>query len=271
MENPLNIDIRKESVKSKIYKSLKSIKNVIDEISSIELYSTKLKNEPVEKVVCDKYKFLYVINPLVGSRTILNFFNQNKYFSDNISIARSGLAEIFCKSNRDRENYFVFSTCRSPWKRLVSCYNKKVLNANNIKKIAILAQYDRLRPQMKFESFAQWLCSPEGSDEQADPHWASQTQILFAEDGTARVDRIFRLKSLESQFASLCNELSVPFSGLPHRASSSDQLYPPRYSNPLFYYKSLDSTTIDCLDQRYARDASLLGYPDLGGLITQDS
>ena len=241
----LKKDIEDKKVKHIIYRSMKRTYKTINNLLGYQIYSTKYKHRGVPKIISDDRKFIYVVNPLVASRSIIGFLKSEIDHIDGSNVSRKKLSKILAKKE-DKRKYTLFSLCRSPWKRVISCYNKKILNANNIKKIGVLAQYEGLLPQMGFESFANWLCSPEGSDEKADPHWVSQTEILFSNGGEPLLDEIVRLENIDSEFESLCDRLGISFNGLRKCASSQDQLHPPPYDKTEEYYRSLSRKPLQC-------------------------
>ena len=164
--------------------------------------------------------------------------------------------------------YTTFTVVRNPWSRLVSCYNKKIRNANNVAKIAILAQYEGLHPQMPFADFVAWMCSGEGADEHADLHWISQSYALGG--GKRLLDHYLELEDLKAQYETLSGHLGLPDRTLPREAASTDQLYPPLHADYRSYYASLPASLLERIERRYERDAERFGYPLLRRSLSEE-
>lgn len=209
-----------------------------------------------------KYKFIYVVNPLCASRSITSMLKSNNDLYGCKNIRPMSAKKII---NKMYKGYVIFSSCRQPLKRVVSFYNKKILNASNVKKISVLAQFDGLRPYMKFEDFVRWLCSEKGNDENANPHWISQSKILkpLLNKNEKRKVRIYRLKSLNCSMKSDFKKWSIPFFGLQKRGKSSDMTIKPLYENYERYFDKLSKCTLIKIKKRYKKDYELLGYNEI--------
>jgi hypothetical protein len=254
---PLNWDINSENLKKMICKTIKKANKYYESSAGKNPYSTALKDRSVKRIVSNRFKVVYIENPLSASRSIITKLKSED--KDTIETRR----EI-------RDNKFIkFSVCRNPWERLVSCYNKKVLNANNIKKIAIISQYEGLHPQMSFGAFLQWLISEEGKDKNADPHWATQHRILTGSDGQLSCDEVLRLENLKSQFASFSEKVGFQSSDLPLKASSESQMYGRMFEDYRKYYYRVDKKVLKKVSKKYKTDCKLFGYPSLSKYLNK--
>lgn len=233
-------------------------------------YSTKYRDRPLSKVISRRFGFVYVVNLLAASRTFLDHFVRNPPVDFGAHVVRLPFEELYTRFP-ECKSYVTFSVVRNPWHRMVSCYNKKVLNANNIKRIGILAQYEGLYPQMDFPSFVAWLCSEEGADENADLHWISQSCALSDEAGTFRCNHHLRLEKIETQYRRLCKRLGLPSHPLPHQAASTDQLYEPVHKSYQAYFASLSAPLLKRIGQRYEQDALRFGYPKLHSFVKEQA
>jgi hypothetical protein len=208
------------------------------------------------RVVSEKYKFIYVGVPLCGTRTVLQIFVRQP-FLDFEAFARNQCIEELLGEKAEYSNYFKFTIVRNPWSRVVSCYNKKILNANTLGKINIISKYKGLRPQMSFRDFAEWLCSDEGQDNYADKHWISQFELLS--DGSQQLccDFIGHFESFQDDFAKIFNKIGIISIRLPILAGSKDMPVKARYPNFKDYY---DYRTIEMIARRYQKDIELFDY-----------
>lgn len=208
------------------------------------------------KVVNRDVGFIYCAVPLAGSSSIIAALTKDPFTRCGNTVGYGALHEIVAGSGLDG-SCFVFSFVRNPWSRVVSCYHKKIFNANTIGKLAILSRHPGLRPGMSFEDFIEWLCSPNASDEVADPHWASQHAILSGLDGQLLCDFVGRLERLENDLRALSPRLGVSSLDLP-RINASDQL--PRAPQFTQYRDYYTPRTRDLVARRYARDVEIFGY-----------
>ncbi|TFG24470.1 MAG: hypothetical protein EU529_04215 [Promethearchaeota archaeon] len=226
------------------------------------LFSTKFGKKNALKIISNKYKFIYIENPLAASQTVLDLFIYNPPLDFDSYLIKNDLKELL-NHNQKYEKYLKFCITRNPWSRVVSCYNKKILNANIIVKIGIICQYKGLYPLMSFENFVNWLCSKEGQDKFADPHWISQYRILFDEKERPRYNYNLKFEELNAEFIKFFQKLNIPQVKLPEKKKSKDQLFKPLYDSWMDYYRELDDTLLEKIELRYKKDAELLGYQKL--------
>lgn len=225
------------------------------------IYDTRYVARKNRVVISEDLQVAYVVNPLAASRSFLEVLLHG---TNDLSFSLiKGFAKADIVRLKNDNDWLTFTVSRNPWDRLVSCYNKKILNANNLKKIAILSQFRGLYPQMPFGEFVRWLTTGEGRDENSDPHWVTQQRILTDDEGDLICDTVLRLNNLDREFAVLAERIGLGRSELPSRASSGDQVYDSIFSDYRKYYYSLDKDIISKIAKRYRPDCVTFGYPVL--------
>lgn len=187
------------------YKPPKGLKRVL-------FYTAVLKNRIVDrrdrlellpKIVSHKYKLLYIPNPLVASNT-------TRYILKRVDENTETLTDL-----SDYDDYLKFSFVRNPIKRVLSCYNKKILNADTIAKLHLLSKYKGLHYNMSLKEFIDWLLTEEGSDKYADRHWVSQHKIL------TNCDFIGKLENFEEDLNTIFEHKNISDIPIPKLAQSS--------------------------------------------------
>jgi hypothetical protein len=198
-------------------------------------------------VVSDKYRFAFCGIPKVGTKSVsAALFSSPEvatFFIDRCAIAAGAPYKL----------HYKFSFVRNPWSRVVSCYRDKIqiLRPTPLGKLSIMARHRGLAPDLSFDDFVQWLCSPEGSDQYADRHWMSQHKFVCNDSGCIFCDFIGRLEDIESDFQAVCRTIGLPSLVLPHR----------NRSRQAYRYRDLyNERTMKLVGQRYARDIEMFGY-----------
>ena len=221
-------------------------------------YSSKDEcQSEVKTVVSKEHKFVYIINPLCASRSLVKSLTSKTINGVKKKISKKGVKKL-------ENKYFVFSIVRNPFERLVSCYNKKILSCDSIATILIVAQFKGLYPQMSFGKFVEWICSPRGRDENADPHWMSQHKILTDRNGNLLTDYLGKLESLERHVKNISRKAGVDIN-VGHVASSYDMPMKPIYNNHYEYYSELGDEKIKQVHKRYSTDFDIFGYNSILG------
>lgn len=215
-----------------------------------------------EKVVSDRFRFIWVGIPKAATRSILTALVREPEVDLGARVRREPLYELL-RSTPALSGYFKFTFVRNPWSRVVSCYLDKIRKPNE-KALKILERFPELAPDMEFRDFVVFLAEAEGgSDAQADRHWLSQHRFITDESGaTVLVDHIGASERMEEEFMSICERLSLPRLELPYlntragwRGSASEVM-----TNAAYYRDFYDAETQGRIARRYDRDIELFGY-----------
>lgn len=207
-------------------------------------------------IVSDKYRFIYIGTPLAGTRTLLSVFSsrENSYLE---CYREKQIVHHLLQERPFLSDYFIFSFVRNPLSRVISCYNKKILNANTVGKLAMISQYKGLNPQMTLSQFIDWLCGEEGSDEKADPHWMSQCKVISHTKQNSLFDFIGKLEKFQTDFNYICSQIGIKSIFLPCIASSDDMPVKPEKTG---YKDSYHGVSMQHISQRYNKDMEIFGY-----------
>ncbi len=116
-----------------------------------------------KKVTSDRHRFVYCSIPNAASGGIIRGLRES-FGSASLIITRGSLA-VLLEKRPELADYYKFTVVRNPWSRVVSCYHRKILNANTLGKLEAMSRYPGLRPKMPFERFVEWLCSDNGRDD----------------------------------------------------------------------------------------------------------
>jgi hypothetical protein len=147
---------------------------------------------------------------------------------------------------------FSFGFARDPYARLVSCYRHKILaERRRGKRLSpLFAVYGRaFSLQMDFPEFVRAVSAV--PDERAEKHFRSQTRFLFR-DGRPLVDFVGHLERFDEDWAEVCRHTRLLPVARAYNVTGADR--PPLEE----WY---DSELLALVEQRYAEDFALLGYP----------
>ena len=136
----------------------------------------KEKNN-LEFIVSKKKKFVFVLNPKVASRSLIDFFSKSNI---DFSIVETDLKTVHKNYPSNIYNYYALT--RNPYYRLLSCFAQKIINTDPVIRARIHSQFTGIDKIQSLENFIDWLLTSEGSDKVADRHWKSQTKILYLDE-----------------------------------------------------------------------------------------
>jgi hypothetical protein len=128
--------------------------------------------------------------------------------------------------------------------------------------VAIFAWYERLRPDMQFSEFVDWLATDEGNDERADPHFLSQHYFLLDVEGQPAVDYLGKVESADEDVSELQGLLGLKREPLPHVNANATREQE-RFDTAQRWLEVLDDRSKRLLANRYDGDFELLGYDRL--------
>ena len=146
---------------------------------------------------------------------------------------------------------FTFGFVRDPYTRLVSCYRHKIARPR--------AQGKRLSPifwvygrrfslQMTFPEFVRAVAAI--PDPQAEKHFRSQTRFLYCE-GRPLVDFVGHLERFDEDWAEVCRRTLLQPAAKAYNATGA----------PVRLEDWYDAELLDLVNERYAADFTVLGYP----------
>ena len=202
-----------------------------------------------EKVISRKYRFLWIGNPKVASRSIIAALRAAD--PDAKLIRDRTLDEVLARCPK-AQDYFSFAFVRHPCDRTFSCYADKHSLARHDQTAHrwFVEPYHGLRVGMSFGEFCRWLATPCGSDAFADRHWLSQHRQIRTAEGRLP-DFIGHLESLETDWRTVTERLRIPHCDLPRLNARPEELH---------VEEQPDAATDALLRRRYAEDFRVGGY-----------
>ncbi len=216
-----------------------------------------------EKLVSDKYRFIWVGVPKSATRSILTLLYREPPMDFGARQVNEELRFILQADPRVRD-YFKFTFVRNPWSRVVSTYQNKIKTTREKVKLMFAERYPGLRDGMGFEEFVHFLVEhPQGSDSHADRHWASQHLFLIDEKGQVLVDYIGKVENLEDDFRKITRQLGLGSLELPvlnTRDGWTGDTASLKQRDPHDYRTWYNEETRELVRQRYAVDIDFFKY-----------
>ena len=156
--------------------------------------------------------------------------------------------EQLWRLNGDLRSFKILAFKRHPFTRAVSCWLNKIAEPRSFNP-RFPRKYPGLSAGMSFPDFTEWLNTPEGADQGADPHWRSQHLQL------ARATEILAFEDLPNAAVGL----GISPADLMHRNQNTEaaELAGLEIRPLLDWY---DKRALRNIRQRYARDLETLGY-----------
>ena len=224
-----------------------------------------------EKIVSRKYKFLWLCNPKVASRSLIAAL---RAADPDAEVIRDASAARVYAMHPEARAYFAFAFVRRPAARAYS-FHRELRSAHLVnegaqrlgkerKRSLLFRAYYGLEEADTFEKYCEWLCTPYGSDAFADRHFLSQREHLRLPGGRLP-DFIGRLERIGEDFGAVAERLRMPAPPLPLLNSMAGWEAKPEEA------EAARAAMNDCLTPRaeaalrtrYADDYELGGYsPD---------
>lgn len=229
---------------------------------AIQAFPTQAGSVPVvfhpDSFVSERRGFVYHCVPKALSRSMLEYLRSVD--PDGYLVGERGAGpEVLRRADRPTG----FSFVRNPYSRIVAVYYDKFVNYRETpSQREMFGRYERLRPDMTFSDFVDWLVTEEGSDRRADPHFLSQHYFLVDGDGEPAVDYVGKVESAAEDVAELQRLLGLDVEPLPHVNANATRDRD-RFDTSARWLDVLDDGTKRLLAQRYDGDFELLGYPRL--------
>ena len=221
-----------------------------------------------EKVVSRKYKFLWLCNPKVASRSIIAAL---RAADPDAQVIRDASAARVYAMHPEARAYFAFAFVRRPAARAYS-FHRELRSAHLVnegaqrlgkerKRSLLFRAYYGLEEADTFEKYCEWLHTPYGSDAFADRHFLSQREHLRLPGGRLP-DFIGRLERLDEDFGAVAERLRMPVPPLPLLNSMAGWEAKPEEAEAARAAMNdcLTARTEAALRTRYADDYELGGY-----------
>lgn len=187
-----------------------------------------------EKIICEELKFIFVVTPKAGSRSILDYFRQDENINSKLCISEKPLNSLLIE-NPKYNDFFKFSFVRNPYDRALSSYKDKILTTtfeqnDKGERIPIndfISRYGKkykLRPEMTFTDYVNFLVSEYGSDSIADRHWLSQHIPVTDEKNRLIVDYIGKLETVDEDWSIICDRIKIPYKSLGQKNSTNKKI-----------------------------------------------
>ena len=204
-----------------------------------------------EKMVSRRYRFLWLCNPKVASRSIIDAL---RAADPDAELFRGRTLDEVLVRRPEARGYFTFAFIRHPLDRTRSCHADKHALALRDRKAArwFIEPWHGLRLGMTFAEFCRWLESPWGSDAFADRHWLSQHRQIRTADGRLP-DFLGHWERLDADWRAVTGRLGLPFRELPRLNPGPRGVHgaqPP------------DTAAAALLRRRYAEDFRIGGYDE---------
>ncbi len=207
-----------------------------------------------EKMVSRRYRFLWLCNPKVASRSIIAAL---RAADPDAELFRDRTLDEVLARRPEARGYFTFAFIRHPLGRTRSCHADKHALALRDRRAArwFIEPWHGLTPGMTFAGFCRWLDTPWGSDAFADRHWLSQHRQIRAAGGRLP-DFLGNWERLDADWRAVTARLGLPFRELPRLNAGPrgvDAAEPP------------GTAIAALLRRRYAEDFRIGGYDEASG------
>ena len=192
-----------------------------------------------------KENITWFVVPKTATRSMHAFFKQNNLKFPN---------ETF-KNFKKQNNTFTFVFVRNPWDRLVSTYENKVRLQWENKTFSKLpnAKYRiKFYEQFKgsdFKNFALSICNGDLNEN----HIKEQLSYFPVND----INFIGRFENLQNDFNTVCKEIGINNTQLPHSNSSQRDYFEALHKSYTEYY---DEETRQIVAEKYAKDIEYFSY-----------
>ena len=201
--------------------SLVEIAHKISPAGTSRLLAYYYDNKIDQSILINELRCIYMPVPKAGTKSIKQSFADYLYKSN--SDARFNTSETNTKglpfnkiskskAEKLRDDLFVFSFVRNPFKRILSCYFDKIRKKTTYK--GFLRYNDQFYSEMSFEEFVRKISDIPDSD--ADQHFRSQSQFLMGENHKLIPHFTGKLEQFEDDFRKVAERLNCETLQLQH-------------------------------------------------------
>lgn len=221
-----------------------------------------------EKIISRKYRFVWLANPKVASRSIVAALlgadpDAEIVYEKSICDIHAGYPET--------RGYYRFAFVRHPFDRAIS-YHMQLHHAREGYEGAHLSRLERitrdkfarfhgLAETRDFDDYCEWLNTPYGSDAFANKHFLSQHLVIRA--GHDRLpDFVGRIENLRADLGRVAADVGMPAPELPMLNTMAGWQARPEALRAVRSRTSMQLTDRNktLLRKRYAEDFELGGY-----------
>ena len=232
--------------------------NATTEALAIASMAVREPDFRAEKIVSTKYRYLWICNPKVASRSLIAALTEADPSA--LLIRDATIEEVYATYPQVRD-YYSFAFVRHPYQRALSFYAEKYLAISDLKRRYFIQPYYGVSEHSSFDDICRWFNTPYGSDAFADRPWLSQyLQIRLRRRRLP--DFIGHYENLQSDLNALTAHLGVRIRELPLlNATAGD--HPQQESLEREMTDRAKHLTDRCkalLQKRYAKDFELGGY-----------
>ena len=203
-----------------------------------------------EKIVSHRYRFLWICNPKVASRSLIQAL---RAADPGAELVRGRTLDEILDRRPALRAYFSFAFVRHPVGRTRSFHADKYGLARHDRRAHrwFIEPWYGLHRGMGFEEFCRWLATSAGSDAFADRHWLSQHAQIRTRDGRGP-DFVGRWETLDDDWRTVTAHVGMPHRELP-RLNARTGAAPAADDAEALAAAAL-------LRRRYAEDFRLWGY-----------
>lgn len=164
-----------------------------------------------EKIVSNRYEFVWICNPKVASRSIIQALLAAE--PEAILVEEKTIEELLSAWPKARQ-FFSFAFLRDPCERARSFYYDKLDLGPLASKWNVDRRFYGLCKGMTFADYCRWLDTPFGSDAFAEKHWLSQHEQIQVEGHLP--DYVGSHENLEENWRWVSARVGLPHIELPH-------------------------------------------------------
>ena len=221
-----------------------------------------------EKVISRKYRFVWLANPKVASRSIVAALLGAD--PDAEIVYEGSIFDVYARYPETR-SYYSFAFVRHPFDKAISYHTQLHRPRDGYEGDALsrverttrdkFARFHGLSEARDFDDYCEWLNSPYGSDAFADKHFLSQHLVIRA--GHDRLpDFVGRFENLRADLARVAADVGMPAPALPMLNTMAGWQAAPEALRAARSRMSVQLTERNkaLLRKRYAEDFRLGGY-----------
>lgn len=207
-------------------------------------------------MISHEHKFIFIFQHKCAGSTIQNALR--RYDKWNLEFHRGVLSEEYKNNELEKyKDYFIFTTQRNPYERVVSAWKylqKDIPDHRNIKRTFKkgLSLKDTLRNLPEYKNGADLDGVKKIMAENHDYIHITENQVdtILDASGKSITNMNIRLENMQEDFNTICDKIGLHRQELPHKNPSKH----------LHYTEYYDEETKQLVEEKYARDIEYFGY-----------